>query len=188
MVVVLARDWGVVVFRGVAAVVFGALAMFVPAITLGALLLLFGVYALVDGAFTIWAAVRDWRGGPHAVTLLLGVLSVGIGLATFIAPTVTALVLLYLVAWWALVTGIGQIAAAIRLRRAISGEWLLGLAGLLSVGFGIVLIFFPGAGALAITLWIGAYALVLGIVLIALGLRLRRWARTPAGEATVRVG
>jgi uncharacterized membrane protein HdeD (DUF308 family) len=184
MVAVLARNWRLMVFRGVAAILFSALTFIMPAITLGVLILLFGAYALVDGLFTIMAAVRDRRGEGHWVAFPLGgIVSVLIGIVAFVAPGVTGFVLLYLIAWWAIVTGIGQIAAATRLRRVISGEWLLFLAGVLSVGFGLVLVLFPGAGALAVTLWIGAYALALGIVLIALGFRLRRWDRERGTEA-----
>jgi uncharacterized membrane protein HdeD (DUF308 family) len=173
----LVRNWKLVALRGVIALLFGLLTLFYPAVSLTALLLLFGAYALVNGLFIIMAAVANRRGEPHWVALLVsGVMSVAIGVLTFIMPRLTALALLYLIAAWAVITGIGEIVAAIRLRRLITGEWLLLLAGILSVAFGALLFIFPGAGALAVTLWIGAYAAAFGIVLIALGFRLRNWA------------
>jgi uncharacterized membrane protein HdeD (DUF308 family) len=178
MVEVLARSWGLVVFRGVAALLFGGLTLFMPAIGLATLILVFGAYTLVDGVFTIVSAIRNRRNEPHWAALLFGgIAGVAIGVITFFMPSVTALVLLYLIAGWAVVTGIAEIVAAIRLRKVITGEWLLVVAGVLSVGVGVLLGLFPGAGALAVTLWIGAYALVLGAMLVALGLRLRRWVR-----------
>jgi uncharacterized membrane protein HdeD (DUF308 family) len=187
MFVVLARNWSLVVLRGVAAVLFGLLTLFMPAISLAVLILLFGAFAFVDGVFTIVSAIRDRRGDSQWVALLIGgILGVGVGIVTLLMPDVTALVLLYLIAAWAIVTGVAEIVAAVRLRRIITREWLLVVAGVISVAFGVLLVAFPSAGALAVTLWIGAYAFVLGIVLIALGLRLRRWDREQSGEAMLR--
>jgi uncharacterized membrane protein HdeD (DUF308 family) len=100
-------------------------------------------------------------------------------------PGITALVLLYLIAAWALATGIIEIVTAIRLRRVISGEWLLALAGILSIALGVVLFLFPGPGALAVVIWIGAFAFIFGVLLVTLGLRLRRL-RSPAGSGSTR--
>ena len=184
MVEVVARNWGLVVLRGVAALLFGLLTFFVPAISLIALITVFGAYALVDGLFTIVAAVRDRRGQPQWVAFLLGgLLSVVAGILTFVMPGMTALVLLYIIAAWAIASGIAEIVAAIRLRKEIRGEWMLIVAGLLSIAFGAVLFANPGTGALAVTIWIGIYAFVLGIMLIALGFRLRSWTRH-FGQAT----
>ena len=186
MVEVLARNWGFVVFRGVAALLFGGLTLFMPAIGLATLILVFGAYALVDGVFAVVSAIRDRRSEPRWVALMFGGLAgIAIGLITFFMPGVTALVLLYLIAGWAVVTGIAEIVVAIRLRKVITGEWLLVVAGVLSVVVGVLLGLFPGAGALAVTLWIGAYALVLGVMLVALGLRLRRWLRRSQPAAAV---
>ncbi|HEX6630449.1 MAG TPA: HdeD family acid-resistance protein [Gemmatimonadaceae bacterium] len=185
----LTRNWGWIVLRGVVAVLFGLLTLFNPAITLGVLIMFFAAYALVDGIFTIVAAVANRRGESHwGMLLASGVLSIGIGCLAFLWPGVTALVLLYLIAGWAIVTGVGQIAAAIRLRRSISGEWLLILAGVLSVLVGLALLVFPVAGALVVTLWIGAYATVLGVLLIALGLRLRSWGQEHSGRRAPETG
>jgi len=170
----LSRNWGWIALRGLAAVVFGLLTLFDPRISLTALVLLWGAYAFVDGIFAIVSAVRDRRQEPHWVSLLVtGIAGVVAGLLTFFVPGITALVLLYFIAAWALITGIAEIVAAVRLRKVITGEWMLALAGLLSVIFGVFLFAFPGAGALTVVLWIGAYALVLGIVLLVLAFRLR---------------
>jgi len=170
----LSRNWGWIALRGLAAVVFGLLTLFDPSISLAALVLLWGAYAFVDGIFAIVSAVRDRRQEPHWVSLLVtGIAGVVAGLLTFFVPGITALVLLYFIAAWALITGIAEIVAAVRLRRVITGEWMLALAGLLSAIFGVFLFAFPGAGALTVVLWIGAYAFVLGIVLLVLAFRLR---------------
>jgi len=170
----LSRNWGWIALRGLAAVVFGLLTLFDPRISLTALVLLWGAYAFVDGIFAIVSAVRDRRQEPHWVSLLVtGIAGVVAGLLTFFVPGITALVLLYFIAAWALITGIAEIVAAVRLRKVITGEWMLALAGLLSAIFGVFLFAFPGAGALTVVLWIGAYALVLGIVLLVLAFRLR---------------
>jgi uncharacterized membrane protein HdeD (DUF308 family) len=176
---VLARNWGWVALRGVAALLFGLLTLFNPVITLATLVLLFGAYVLVDGVFAVVSAVANRRGEPHWLSLLVsGVVGIALGILTFLWPQVTALILLYFVAAWAVIIGLSQIVAGIRLRKLITGEWLLILAGVLSLVFGLMLFVAPGAGALAIALWIGAYATVLGVVLIALALRLRSWRRT----------
>jgi uncharacterized membrane protein HdeD (DUF308 family) len=183
----LARRWWLVALRGAAALAFGLLTLFNPAITVAVLVLLFGAYALVSGAFAIAEAVASRREAPNWMAhLISGALSVIIGLLTFFMPGVTGLVLLYLIAAWAIVTGLVEIAAGIRLRRVITGEWFLVLAGVLSVVFGAILIVYPAAGALAVALWIGAYATVFGILLIALGLRLRSWGRAHPLEGTLR--
>jgi uncharacterized membrane protein HdeD (DUF308 family) len=174
---VLVRNWWMVALRGIAALVFGLLTLFNPAISLAVLILFFGAYALVNGLFTIGSAIAHRRESYWVALLVSGVLSAGIGVLTFLRPGVTAVVLVYFIAAWALVIGLGEIAAAIRLRKLITGEWLLILVGVLSVVFGLILFLAPGAGALALTLWIGAYATVIGILLIALGFRLRSWGR-----------
>jgi uncharacterized membrane protein HdeD (DUF308 family) len=179
MIDILARNWGWVALRGAAALLFGLLALFNPGITLAALVLLFGAYALIDGAFTVFSAIAHRRDEPHWVSLLVGgVAGIVAGVLTFLWPGITATVLLFLIAAWALVIGVLQIATAIRLRKAITGEWLLGLSGALSVLLGLLLFAFPASGALAVVLWIGAFALVNGVLLIALGFRLRTWNRT----------
>jgi uncharacterized membrane protein HdeD (DUF308 family) len=187
MLDLLARNWGLVALRGVASLVFGLLTLFYPALSLTVLVLFFGAYALVNGAFVIAAAVANRRGQPRWMALLVsGVLGILVGALTIWMPGVTALVLLYLIAAWAILTGVAEIAAGIRLRKVMTGEWLLILGGVLSVAFGLALVVFPGAGALAIALWIGAYATVLGILLIALGFRLRSWNRARLADGSLR--
>jgi uncharacterized membrane protein HdeD (DUF308 family) len=181
------RNWWLDALRGVVALIFGVLTIFRPGVTLAALILLFGAYAIVNGIFTVVVAIAHHRGEPHWVSLLVsGVLSVALGIVAFVMPRLTALSLLYIIAAWAIVTGVSEVATAIRLRRVITGEWLLVIAGVLSVLFGVFLVLFPGAGALAVTLWIGTYAVMLGILLIALAFRLRSWgrARGVVGRAT----
>jgi uncharacterized membrane protein HdeD (DUF308 family) len=178
MVDLLARNWWLVGLRGLVALAFGLLTLFNPTITLAVLILLFGAYALVYGAFTVFAAVANRRGEPYWGALLLaGLLSVVLGILTFMMPGVTAVVLLYFIAAWAIVIGVLEIVAATRLRKAITGEWLMILGGVLSVVFGVALVLYPGAGALAVTLWIGAYAAVFGVLMILLAFRLRGWRR-----------
>src|SRR6266567_4728436 len=175
MVTVLARNWGLVAVRGVVALLFGLFTIALPGITLAALVILFGAYALVDGLFSVWSALANRRGEPHWVALLLaGLAGIVVGIVTFLMPGITAIILLYLIAAWAIVRGVAEIAMAIQLRKVVTGEWLLGLAGALSVLFGVFLVMFPGAGALAVVLWIGIWAVVLGLVVIALAFRLRQ--------------
>jgi uncharacterized membrane protein HdeD (DUF308 family) len=196
MVVVLARNWWALALRGLAAVLFGIMAFAWPGMTLGVLVLLYGAYALVDGVLAIIAAVAGRTSGmPWWALLLEGVLGITVGILTFAWPGITALVLLYLIAAWAVATGVFEVVAAIRLRREIRGEWLLALSGIISVLFGIALVINPVGGALAVVWLIGAYAIAFGVLLIALGFRLRgvakRFATTtdaPTGPSTAKVG
>ncbi len=174
----LARNWWAVALRGGAAVLFGLLTIVNPGATLATLVLLFGVFALVDGALNIVAGLRRREGGGAWGGLLLaGALAITVGALTIWYPRRTAAFLLYMVAAWAIVTGAGQVLTAVRLRREIRGEWLLIVSGALSVLFGVVLLAAPIAGALVIAVWIGAYALFAGVLLLALAFRLRGWAR-----------
>ena len=142
----LARHWWVMAVRGLAAVVFGLLAFAWPGMTLAVLVLLFGAYALVDGVLAIVVALRG--GTDHRLFMgLEGVVGVLAGLAAFVFPGLTALVLLYIIAFWAVLTGVLEVVAAVRLRRVISNEWGLIIGGVLSVLFGIVLIVVAGCGS-----------------------------------------
>ena len=172
----LSRNWGMVALRGIAAILFGVLALLLPGITLLALVLLFGSYAIVDGVLNIVAALRG-RAGQRAwwVLLLEGLVSVAAGVVTFAIPGLTALMLVYVIGAWAIITGVLEIVAAIRLRKEITNEWWLILSGALSVVFGVLVMIAPGAGALAMVLWIGAYSIVFGALLLGLALRLRNW-------------
>jgi uncharacterized membrane protein HdeD (DUF308 family) len=167
----LAQNWWALALRGLVAVLFGLLTFLLPGITLVTLVLLFGAYALVDGIFNVIAFFRLMS--HHWALLIEGAIGIIAGILTFAWPTITALVLLYIIAFWAIFTGIFEIVAGIRLRKTIANEWLLLVMGVLSLLFGIAILFAPGLGALAIVLWIGAYALVFGIILLAFAFRLR---------------
>ena len=175
----LSRNWWLVVLRGVLGIAFGIITFVAPAISLAALVLLFGAYAFADGVLAIATAVRR-RGTTERwwILLLEGLVGIGAGLVTLFRPGITALVLLYIIAGWAVATGILELIAAVRLRKEIKHEWLLALSGIASVAFGVLIALFPGAGALALVIWIGAYAFVFGALLVALGLRLRGLGRS----------
>jgi uncharacterized membrane protein HdeD (DUF308 family) len=177
---VLARNWWLLLIRGFAGVVFGVLTFIAPGSSVAALVLLFGAYALVDGVFSLFAVIRRRSQDPWWLLVLRGITGIAAGVLTLLWPGITALALLYLVAAWALVGGGLEIAAAIRLRKVIHNEWLLVLGGLASLALGTLLVLFPGPGALALVLWIGAYAMVSGALLIALAIRLRTWGRSHA--------
>jgi uncharacterized membrane protein HdeD (DUF308 family) len=184
---ILVRNWWALVLRGVLAVVFGILAIVFPGITLEALVILFGAFALVDGAFAIVAAVRAAeRKRSWGALVLEGIGGIAVGILTFVWPGVTAFALLYLIAAWAFVTGVFEIVAAIRLRREITGELWLGLAGAASIAFALLVVIFPGSGAVAIVWAIGAYAIVFGVLLIGLGLKLRGLGRRLSGAEPTR--
>jgi uncharacterized membrane protein HdeD (DUF308 family) len=179
----LARNWWVVALRGIVAIIFGLLALIWPGLTLFVLIALFGAYALVDGIFAVIAGIASYgRNERWWAVLLEGIAGIVLGLLTFFYPGTTALVLVFFIAAWALITGVFEIAAAIRLRKEIEGEWMMVLSGLLSIIFGLFLVVAPGAGALGLTLVIGAYAIVFGILLIILAFRLRG---LPRDERTI---
>jgi uncharacterized membrane protein HdeD (DUF308 family) len=170
----LTENWWVILLRGIAGILFGILTFLAPSISLGALVLLFGAFAFTDGLLASISALRKRREDTLWWALLLqGVLGIAAGVATLAWPRLSALALLYLIAAWAVLTGAFEIVTAIRLRKEIRGEWLLVLSGLLSIGLGVLLGLFPVPGALAVVLWIGAYALVSGALLVGLSLRLR---------------
>jgi uncharacterized membrane protein HdeD (DUF308 family) len=171
----LARNWWLLALRGLAGVLFGILAFIWPGITLVALVFLFGAFALVNGVLSLILARNAPKGFPRFGSLILGgILGIAAGIITFFLPGITALGLLIMIAAWAIATGILEIVAAIKLRKVITNEWLWVLAGILSVIFGVLLLLQPAAGALVLVWWIGAYALVFGIVLMILAFRLRR--------------
>lgn len=173
MLHMLARNWWALAFRGLVAVLFGLLTIIIPGVTLVTLVLLFGFYAVVDGIFNVAASFRS--ASHHWALLIEGVIGILAGILTFAWPAITAIALLYLIAFWAILTGIFEIIAGVRLRQTISNEWALLLMGALSMLFGMLILFAPAAGALAIVLWIGVYALAFGVFLLVLAFRLRRY-------------
>jgi uncharacterized membrane protein HdeD (DUF308 family) len=184
---ILADNWWAFVLRGVLAALFGVLAFVMPGMALLTLVLLFGVYSLAEGVFNIAAAIRktDPAQRPWWLLLIEGLVSIAAGLCALFVPGLTGLALLYLIAAWAIVTGLLRIVAAIQLRKQIEHEWMLALAGALSIAFGVLAARFPGAGALAVVLWIGAFAIASGALLIGLGIRLKAWGGEPKrGEVT----
>jgi uncharacterized membrane protein HdeD (DUF308 family) len=173
-----ALNWWALALRGLFGIVFGFIAFTMPGVTLAALTLLFGAYALIDGILSLAAAFQAARLHRHWWALTLeGIIGIGAAAVTFIWPATTLFVLLYLIAAWAVITGVLEISAAIRLRHIIANEWLLGLAGVASILFGVLLFGAPGPGAIVIAWWIGAYMFVFGIIMLALAFRLRTWTR-----------
>jgi uncharacterized membrane protein HdeD (DUF308 family) len=174
--VVLIGTWKSLALRGAAAALFGLLTLFWPGLTLWALVALWGAFVLVDGISTL-AAVFTRAPGTEARRgwlIFHGLAGIAAGVLTFIWPNITALALLFVIAAWAFVIGVLEIGAAVRLRRVVPNEWLLGLLGALSIAFAIALVITPGAGALVITWFIGWYALLSGVVRLALAWRLRK--------------
>jgi uncharacterized membrane protein HdeD (DUF308 family) len=174
----LARNWWAVLLRGIAAVLFGLLAFFWPGATGFALVILFGAYAFVDGIFALVSAIRAGEAHQRWVALLVeGIVGIIIAAITFFYPGITALALYWLIAVWAVLTGILEIVAAVQLRQMIQNEWLLILSGVLSIAFGVLLVIYPLIGILTVIYLIGAYALIFGIMLIGFSIRLRGFNR-----------
>jgi uncharacterized membrane protein HdeD (DUF308 family) len=178
----LERNWWVLVLRGVAAIIFGILAYLWPEITFTVLVLFFGAYALWDGVFALIGAFRGPSDRRWAL-VLEGLLGIAAGLIAFFWTGAATVAMVYVIAGWAVATGILEIIAAIRLREEIEGEWLLLLSGLLSILFGLAVAFFPGPGIVAIAWIIGAYAIAFGILYVILGFRMRNPSRASAPAA-----
>ena len=182
----LVDTWWLVALRGIAAIVFGILAFVWPKATLLTLVWLYGAYVFINGVVELAQAFTGPKEGRRTGALIFqGIISIIVGLIAFLVPGITALALLLLIAAWAIVSGIFEIVTAVRLRKVISHEWLMIAAGVLSVLFGVLLMFQPAVGALAMIWWIGGFAIVFGILLLSLAFRLRHWRGTflsaPAG-------
>ena len=178
---ILSGLWWAIALRAAAAILLGVIAIFMPGPTLAAIVIVFGIYAIIDGILAIVAAVRGFRKKERWWPMLLeGLVGIAAGAIAIFWPGIGALALTYLVAAWALVTGAFEIAAAIRLRKVISGEWLLLIAGLLSIVLAVLVALFPGTGALLLVWWLGAYAFAYGVVSLVLALRVRSWTRVNA--------
>jgi uncharacterized membrane protein HdeD (DUF308 family) len=174
MLGLVARDWWVFGIRGIAALVFGMLAFIWPETTLTALVFLFGAYALVDGVSLLIALVRGdaaARRDAWAVAII-GVLGIVVGVVTFMWPGLTALSLLYLVAFWAIATGTFQVIAAVALRRELDGEFWMALGGVASIVFGALLVAFPGDGLITLVWLVGIWSVVFGVSSLGLAYRL----------------
>ena len=185
MVRTLSRNWWLVLLRGVLAILFGLLAFIWPGITWLTLVIMFGIYAIVDGLVAVGTGLSRTKESPRWWMFLLeGLISIGAGVAALVWPGLATLVLLYIIASWAVFTGILEIVAAIRLRHEITNEWVLALGGVISIALGLLLFFQPAAGGLAIIWTIGAYAIIFGILLVILGFRLRSW-KEPANREPV---
>jgi uncharacterized membrane protein HdeD (DUF308 family) len=170
----LKRHWWVPVIRGIAAIVFGIIAFVYPGLTIATLVLFFGAWILIDGIFRIVGAIGHRASDPDwGWQLVIGLLGIIVGLLTFHAPQITALALVIYIAAWALMIGASEIALAVKMRREIKGEWFLILMGLASIVFAVLLLWNPIAGAAAVIWLIAWYAIVLGILAIFFGFRLR---------------
>lgn len=179
----LSSRWWVLLLRGLIAIAFGVLAWLQPGISLAALVLLFGAYALTDGILGIGLAIAGRKEHEGWWLLLLwALISIGAGILSFFAPGVTALALMFYIAAWAIATGVLGIVAAIRLRKEVEGEWWLILSGLLSVAFGVLLMAQPGAGALALLWVIATYAIIFGVFLVILAFKARSFGKQLAGS------
>jgi len=174
MLSLLSRDWWVYAVRGIAAILFGVMALVWPGPTLTALVLLFGAYAFIDGAALLVALARgDSMARRHKwATGLMGALGIGVAIATLAWPGLTALTLLYLVAFWAIAMGVLQIVAAIEFRREIKGEFWMVLGGVLTTAFGALLVAFPGAGLVTLVWMVGFWAVLYGISSLGFAYRL----------------
>ena len=172
----LASNWWALALRGVLSILVGVLALTKPGATLAALVLLIGAWMFVDGVFAIMAALRGMRRGDRWGWMLVeGILGIVAGIIVFRTPATGAIVLLWLVAFWAITHGIAEIAAGIKLRKIIDNEWLLIIAGVLSLALGIYVLMRPGVGLLLLVTWVGVYALFAGILMLMLSLKIRKW-------------
>jgi uncharacterized membrane protein HdeD (DUF308 family) len=179
----LRRAWWALMLRGVVAVAFGILVLAWPGLAFATLLALFGVFCLVDGFLGVSAVVSGHSTHEHRwLYLLWALVSIGAGLAALLVPGITALALLFYIGAWAVASGVLQVVAAIQLRREIDGEWLLLLSGIITVAFGVLLFARPGAGAMAMLAFLGAFAIVSGVALLFFGIRARQFARHARAE------
>jgi uncharacterized membrane protein HdeD (DUF308 family) len=169
----LARRWGAVALRGILAIIIGIIAFFWPGLFWLAVVYTFAIYAILDGIVALYLALTGHGPQPWWALVLEGVVSIAAGIIALVWPGITELALLFVIAGWAIATGIFAIIAAIRLRRHIPHEWLLALSGILSVILGLALALVPAAGLLVVALWVGAYFIVVGVMLLALSFRLR---------------
>ncbi len=184
MITTLARNWWALVLRGIFAILFGIVAIVWPGLTILTLTYVFGFYAVLDGIFALAAAWSNRSNGRWWVLLLEGLVGIAAGVIAFISPVVTALALLLVIAAWAILTGILEIVAAVRLRKEIENEWWMGLAGVASLIFGVLLVIYPQVGLVTISWIIGFYAIVFGVSMLFLAFRLRGMNKTIQQQST----
>jgi uncharacterized membrane protein HdeD (DUF308 family) len=166
--------WWLLLLRGALAIIFGILAFTKPGLALAGIILGFGIYALVDGVFALIAAFRGWKDREDRWMLVLeGVVGIWAGIVTLNSPAITAIVLVFVIAGWAMATGVLKIVQAVRLRKVIEGEFWLGLSGVLSIVFSFFLLLMPGAGILGLVWYIATFAIVFGAMLVILSFKLR---------------
>ncbi|WP_245666404.1 HdeD family acid-resistance protein [Actinomadura latina] len=168
------RHWWVLALRGAFAILFGIVAWAWPGITVWALVLLFGAYALADGVIAVTQAIRGATGGPRGLLMLVGFAGIALGIAALVWPGITAFVLLMLIAAWAVATGVLEIVVALAMHRELRGEWAYVLTGAISVLFGILLFTWPVSGAIAVVWLIGLLAILSGAAMLGAAFRLRR--------------
>jgi uncharacterized membrane protein HdeD (DUF308 family) len=174
MLEILTRNWWALALRGIAAILLGMLTILWPGITLPLLVLFFAAYLLVDGVFAIIAGVRAAQQHERWSLLVVeGALDLLVGGIAFIWPNIALLSFIYLIALWAILTGIALLVAALRLHRA-GGEATLAIGGLVSLLWGVLVVAWPKAGEIAVALWIGVYALLFGVFMLTFALSLRR--------------
>jgi uncharacterized membrane protein HdeD (DUF308 family) len=174
MLELITSRWWIFLVRGIAAIIFGLAAAMWPQITLPALAILFGAYALIDGVFALAAATSPLSGSRWFALLIEGLLGLTVAFFVFTQPALSAVALVYAIAFWSIFTGILEIVAGVQLRDLLTNEWLYILAGVFSIAFGVLVVRDPGAGALAIVWLVGFYAILFGVAQIALSLRLRQ--------------
>lgn len=170
----LSRAWWLLLLRGLAAIAFGVLTFVWPQVTLLTLVILYGVYAILDGAFALLGAIRGGGLAPRWWLAVVGLVGLAAGAVALALPDLTAVALVVIIGAAAIARGIFEIVGAIQLRKTIRNEWLLILSGAISVLFGLAVIVVPGAGALALVWLIGAWAIVAGVLTVALALKLRK--------------
>ena len=174
----LAGHWWVVLLRGLVAIAFGVMAFAWPGLTIALLVIIWGAYALIDGIFSLVAGIR----AKYGAMIVVGLLGIAAGIVTFLWPGITAITLLWIIAFWAIFSGAMQIAAAIRLRREVQGEWILILSGICTVVLGALLLLYPGAGAVSVAWLIASFAIVWGVLLLILAFKLKGWNGRPTAQ------
>ena len=174
-VLIFARSWWVMLLRGIFAILFGFLVLAWPRLALATLILCFGMYALIDGVFSLFWAIRNWRHQEKCWFLALeGLAGICASVVALQAPALTAFLLLLLIAGWILATGLLRIVAAIRSRSEIAGEAWLMLSGLAAALFGFLVLVSPAAGAVTLLWLLAVYAFVLGAFLMRMSIKMRR--------------